>query len=236
MQGRRCDGGDGRRGVECSGRSGRPGHPAVRGVRRIPNSSSLHSPASQSRVLSNIRRRRRTAVFEHLRAHNAPPPWKVRIANPRPHVTDPGRMRVSGRPVINGACASATSSGAPGPGSGSTARGRVDRAGPGGRGVGRFASPTSAAGPSSRRENHIAARGDEAGWRTAGSSGLSAPRPRSRCAHGSTHQRRDSELVQQWRGGLNAPTGAWCSLTLSPARPAVGWRLVSMHLQVRGAP
>lgn len=52
------------------------------------------------------------AVFEHLRAHNAPPPWKVRIANPRPHVTDPGRMRVSGRPVINGACAGATSSGA----------------------------------------------------------------------------------------------------------------------------
>ena len=48
MQGRRCDGGDGRCEVECSGRSGCPGHPAVRGVRRIPNSSSLHSPASQS--------------------------------------------------------------------------------------------------------------------------------------------------------------------------------------------
>ena len=48
MQGRRCGGGDGRCGVECSGRSGCPGHPAVRGVRRIPNSYSLHSPASQS--------------------------------------------------------------------------------------------------------------------------------------------------------------------------------------------
>ena len=178
MQGRRCDGGDGRREVECSGRSGRPGHPAVRGVRRIPNSSSLHSPASQSRVLSNIRRRRRTAVFEHLRAHNVPPPWKVRVANPRPHVTDPSRMRVSGRPVINGACAGATSSGD---------EVGVDRAGPGGRGVGRFASPMSAAGPSSRRENHIAARGDEAGRRTAGSSGRSAPRPRSRCAHRRRH-------------------------------------------------
>ena len=29
-----------------------------------------------------------------------------------------------------------------------------------------------------------------------------------------TCQRRDSELVQQWKGGLNAPTGAWCSLTM----------------------
>ena len=34
---------------------------------------------------------------------------------------------------------------------------------------------------------------------------------------------------------LNAPTGAWCSLTgTDPGRPA-GAR-VSMHLQVRGAP
>ena len=38
------------------------------------------------------------------------------------------------------------------------------------------------------------------------------------------------------RSGLNAPTGAWCSLT------SVRWELnmqlaqVSMHLQVRGAP
>ena len=35
---------------------------------------------------------------------------------------------------------------------------------------------------------------------------------------------------------LNAPTGAWCSLTLSSWGPSlVSWP-VSMHLQVRGAP
>ena len=212
MQGRRCDGGDGMSGVECSGRSGRPGHPAVRGVRRIPNSSSLHSPASQSRVLSNIRRRRRTAVFEHLRAHNAPPPWKVRIANPRPHVTDPGRMRVSGRSVINGACAGATSSGA-GAGIGRSRPCRPRRSrrkrcwairftdvcdggrAPGGRTILRRAGMRRGGGPlgvpvAAPRDHDPDARTD-----------------------GGTHQRRDSELVQRWRGGLNAPTGAWCSLT-----------------------
>ena len=35
--------------------------------------------------------------------------------------------------------------------------------------------------------------------------------------------------------GLNAPTGAWCSLTLVVAF-AVYLVIVSMHLQVRGAP
>ena len=35
---------------------------------------------------------------------------------------------------------------------------------------------------------------------------------------------------------LNAPTGAWCSLTLTwRDRQPLSWR-VSMHLQVRGAP
>ena len=104
--------------MEGAGSSAR-GVRGARGIRLFAVSGGfrihLHCTpwrVSQSRVLSNIRRRRRTAVFEHLRAHNAPQPWKVRIANPRPHVTDPGRMRVSGRPVINGACAGATSSGA----------------------------------------------------------------------------------------------------------------------------
>ena len=36
---------------------------------------------------------------------------------------------------------------------------------------------------------------------------------------GGTRQQRDSELVQQWRGGLNAPTGAWCSLTQTQPYP-----------------
>ena len=34
---------------------------------------------------------------------------------------------------------------------------------------------------------------------------------------------------------LNAPTGAWCPLTY-PLIVFIGWLLVSMHLQVRGAP
>ena len=48
---------------------------------------------------------------------------------------------------------------------------------------------------------------------------VSAPRDRDPDARtdGGTRQRRDSELVQQWRGGLNAPTGAWCSLTAATA-------------------
>ena len=36
--------------------------------------------------------------------------------------------------------------------------------------------------------------------------------------------------------GLNAPTGAWCSLTWDDPTVQSGALLVSMHLQVRGAP
>ena len=35
---------------------------------------------------------------------------------------------------------------------------------------------------------------------------------------------------------LNAPTGAWCSLTCERKTPLLYGRCVSMHLQVRGAP
>ena len=35
---------------------------------------------------------------------------------------------------------------------------------------------------------------------------------------------------------LNAPTGAWCSLTVLPYLPTGVKKDVSMHLQVRGAP
>ena len=35
---------------------------------------------------------------------------------------------------------------------------------------------------------------------------------------------------------LNAPTGAWCSLTVHRGGVAVRFFQVSMHLQVRGAP
>ena len=41
-------------------------------------------------------------------------------------------------------------------------------------------------------------------------------------------------LVTPW--GLNAPTGAWCSLTGDGGRGPTGIPPVSMHLQVRGAP
>ena len=35
---------------------------------------------------------------------------------------------------------------------------------------------------------------------------------------------------------LNAPTGAWCSLTPASSPLLRRWHAVSMHLQVRGAP
>ena len=38
------------------------------------------------------------------------------------------------------------------------------------------------------------------------------------------------------RAGLNAPTGAWCSLTGIIVAIVGGLLRVSMHLQVRGAP
>lgn len=198
MQGRRCDGGDGRRGVECSGRSGCPGHPAVRGVRRIPNSSSLHSPASQSRVLSNIRRRRRTAVFEHLRAHNVPPPWKVQDSKPPPARHGPesdvsvgtarhqrrlrrrdqfrGRGRVRVRPLAAVSTAPVPAEEASGdPLHRRLRRGRA----PGGRTILRRAGMRRGGGPlgvpvTAPRDHDPDARTD-----------------------GGTHQRRDSELVQQ---------------------------------------
>ena len=43
-------------------------------------------------------------------------------------------------------------------------------------------------------------------------------------------------LVAVLRSGLNAPTGAWCSLTRRPDAAAEQRQHVSMHLQVRGAP
>ena len=36
--------------------------------------------------------------------------------------------------------------------------------------------------------------------------------------------------------GLNAPTGAWCSLTAAKKTAKRNKKRVSMHLQVRGAP
>ena len=36
--------------------------------------------------------------------------------------------------------------------------------------------------------------------------------------------------------GLNAPTGAWCSLTIGVKGEVALAEVVSMHLQVRGAP
>ena len=39
-----------------------------------------------------------------------------------------------------------------------------------------------------------------------------------------------------WTAGLNAPTGAWCSLTILQRVPVPAATQVSMHLQVRGAP
>ena len=36
--------------------------------------------------------------------------------------------------------------------------------------------------------------------------------------------------------GLNAPAGAWCSLTILAGNQTDARRRVSMHLQVRGAP
>ena len=38
------------------------------------------------------------------------------------------------------------------------------------------------------------------------------------------------------RWGLNAPTGAWCSLTIMKKAIDIVVYVVSMHLQVRGAP
>ena len=45
----------------------------------------------------------------------------------------------------------------------------------------------------------------------------------------------DSLNAQQERG-LNAPTGAWCSLTGAGIAAVLAGVKVSMHLQVRGAP
>ena len=237
MQGRRCDGGDGRREVEYSGRSGRPGHPAVRGVRRIPNSSSLHSPTSQSRVLSNIRRRRRTAVYRTSSSAQRPSALESQDSKLSPARHGPGsdasvgtarhqrrlrqrdQLRGRGRGRVRPLAAVST---VPVPAeevSGDSLHRRLRRGrAPGGRTILRRAGMRRGGGPlgvpvAAPRDHDPDARTD-----------------------GSTHQRRDSELVQRWRGGLNAPTGAWCSLTGLSASFLLRALVVSMHLQVRGAP
>ena len=235
MQGRRCDGGDGRRGVECSGRSGCPGHPAVRGVRRIPNSSSLHSPASQSVA----------GPFEYSEA--------------APH----GGVRTSSSAQRPSALESQDSKSPParhGPGSDAsvgTARHqrrlrRRDQLR--GRGRGRpLAAVSTVSVPAEEVSgdslHRCLRRGRAPGGRTilrragirrgGGPLGVpvAAPRdhdPDARTDEG-THQRRDSELVQQWRGALNAPTGAWCSLTAATAS-SCGPTTCLNAPAVRGAP
>ena len=48
-----------------------------------------------------------------------------------------------------------------------------------------------------------------------------------------TRDKRDDRLAEN---SLNAPTGAWCSLTDERDRNDQAFVDVSMHLQVRGAP
>ena len=44
------------------------------------------------------------------------------------------------------------------------------------------------------------------------------------------------EMITTFKVGLNAPTGAWCSLTTIEIQDYRKESKVSMHLQVRGAP